>query len=197
MKKNVTMAVLGVCAIVALCETASARGLLGERYASAFFGLTKFGDSMMDSTGTGFGAGLNLPVDERLDLNFALSHQEIDRDVWWSDDIDATTFLGGANIVVKPGEKYCPFIIGRLGVIDVDSDKEGMFALGGAVEVDLTEETAVTPSLVFEHADDTNDIVLGVDGNYWFTKRFFALAGCAIGFDDGDFAFTLGAGFNF
>jgi len=193
--------VLGV--VVSVQSAAVARGLLGERYANVQFGVTRPGDSLVrsiDSSVIGFGAGLNLPVKDNVDLTFAFSHQELDGDTWWGGDVsvDSNAFLGGANLLLRPGQETCPFLIGRFGLVDSDAvDTEPMIALGGGVQFDVSENGAVTPTLVFEHVDDVDDLVLGVDGNVWFSDKFVGLAGVAVGFDEGDLAFTLGVGFAF
>jgi hypothetical protein len=202
MRKSGVVVLMGMCAIAGLPGLTSARGLLGERYGSLYLGMTRPGDSTIrsiDSAVVGFGADLNLPLKEDIDLNFSISHQELDGDtaLGQSVNVDTTAFIGGANLLLQPGEKVCPFAIGRVGIVDVDGDTEGMIALGGAVQVDLTKDAAVTPSLVFHHIDDTDDLVLGADGNLWLSDSVFAIAGIAVGFDEGDLIFTLGAGLAF
>ncbi len=204
MRNHVTLSVLVVCTMIGLSlKNVSARGLLGERYGGLSVSMTRPGDDFLrsiDNSVISYGANLNLPVHEKVDVTLAVSHQEFEGNLagWGEISIGTTTFLAGANVLLRPDQKYCPFVIGRAGVVDVDDgDSEAIIMLGGGIEMDLTENAAVTPSLVFEHVDDINEFVLELDGNLWFTENFFGLAGIGYGLDEGDVMFGFGVGLSF
>ncbi len=195
---------LALCLSIVPARTVSARGLLGERYANLQFGITRPGNSAaraIDDSAVGVGAGLNWPVNDSVDLNFAFAHQEFaGRSVWGSyRDIETNSLIGGANLLVSPGEQTCPFLAGRFGLVHSNgsNDIDPLVALGGGVQFDLTDSAAVTPSLIFHHVDETDDLVLSLDGNLWIAEDLVALGGVGVGFDEGDLLFTLGVGLAF
>lgn len=195
------VAILGLlagCTVALGPTTAHARGLLGERYASVQLGLTRPGNSRLrgiDSSVFGFGAGLNWPVAERVDLNVAFTREELDGRTF---DITSTAVIGGANYLIWPDGRTCPFLAGRLGIVDADpGGSDPLIAFGGGLQFDVNEKAALTPSLTFIHVDDASDVVLAGEGNYWITDRFFGLAGLGFGLDEGDIVLTVGAGLQF
>jgi len=199
MVRNATRLVATVVCIIGLGSSAvEARGLLGERYGSLHLGVTRPGNSRLreiDSSVIGFGASMNLPVTGNVDLNFALSREELDGGTF---EIDLTSFQGGVNYLISPESETCPFLIGRLGIVDTSpGDSDPMIALGGGIEFGLNDKTALTPSLVFMHVDDADDLILSGEGNYWITESVFGVAGLGIGLDEGDIVVTLGAGVRF
>ncbi|MBN1362106.1 MAG: hypothetical protein JW993_16040 [Sedimentisphaerales bacterium] len=199
MARDVTRLVVTTVCITALGASAvDARGLLGERYGSLQLGVTRPGNSRLrsiDSSVIGFGAGLNVPVTGNVDLAFVVSREELSGGLV---DVESTSFQGGANYLISPESQTCPFLIGRLGIVDTSpGDSDPMIALGGGIEFDLNDKAALTPSLVFVHIDDADDLILSGEGNYWITERVFGLAGLGIGLDEGDIVFTIGAGLQF
>jgi hypothetical protein len=196
-KRLTTLSVLAACILATGSSPADARGLLGEPYGSFRLGTTRPGESAVraiDNSILGFGAGVNWPVDNNIDLNFSFSREKLSGAGL---DVKSTAFTVGANVFASPRDRVCPFLIGRFGLFDTaPGGTDPLVAFGGAVQFDLTREAALTPSLVFVHAGD-GDVILSGEGNYWFTDRVFGLAGIAIGLDEGDVAFTLGAGLHF
>jgi len=203
MRKRTILVLVILTSLMGTQRAATARGLLGERYAGIQFGITRPGDSLVrniDSSVIGLGVELNLPASDSVDLAFSFSHQELDGTAAWGRNVsvDTNAFLGGANLLLSPDQKTCPFLIGRFGVVDMDNaDTEPMIVVGGGVQLDITETGAVTPSLVFQHVDDVDDVVLSVEGNKWFSDNFVGLAGIGVGFDEGDLMFTFGVGLAF
>ena len=187
-----------VCVVFLPVETAQARGLLGEQFAAAQLSFTRPGDAILrdiDDSVWGFGARVNVPATERIDFSASLARTSLEGG---STDIDTSTFLVGVNVMLSPLKPVCPFIIGRLGLLDTNpGDTDPMISLGAGVQYDFMENAALTPSLVFTHADDYDDVILGLEGNYWFTDKVFGIAGLAVGIDSEDVGLTIGAGMRF
>ncbi len=202
-KNAVFVMVPAFCLSILLASPASARGLLGHRYADLQFSVTRPGDDALrdaDSSVLGLGVGLNWPVSDHVDFNFAFSHQQFEaRRLWGRNvDVDTSTFLGGLNFLLSPGAKTCPFLMGRFGFVHSSLiDTEPVVALGAGVQLDLTDTAALAPSLVFQHVDHVDDVTLGVDGNLWLAEDLVGIAGIGYGFDEGDLVFALGIGLGF
>jgi hypothetical protein len=179
-------------------ETAQARGLLGVRYGTAQVTVTRPGDSALrdiDDSVWGFMGTVNIPATDRIDFSASVSRRSFEGG---GTDIDTAVFLGGVNVALSPLDPVCPFIIGRIGLVDTDpGDTDPLISFGVGVQYDFTEEAALTPSLVFTHVDDYDDVILGLEANYWFNDRIFGIGGLAIGIDDEDIGLMFGAGLEF
>jgi opacity protein-like surface antigen len=190
-----------------------ARGLLGERYADVFIGMTKPDSRPYEQapdTILLFGGDLNWPVSQGLDLHLDLGHERFDETDF---EGTATSALVGVNAHFRPGKPVNPFVIARFGIVassveepdyvtSPDSDDTGLgLMVGGGAEFEIGPSAAVRPSLVYQRlsaeGEDVDDAVLGLDGNLWFTKNVFGLAGVAIGLTEGDFTLFGGVGLGF
>jgi len=179
-------------------ETTQARGLLGQRYAAGLFSVTRPGNKMLraiDDSVFGFGATVNFPTTDRVDTIVAFNRQNFEGG---GTDIDTTMLAGGVNVMLSPLDPFCPFVIGRVGFSTADpGDTDAMISLGLGAQYDVAANAALTPSIVYTHVDDYDDVILSIEGNYWFTDRIFGVTGLGVGVDKEDIAFTIGAGVSF
>lgn len=192
------LCLLVVCIMMLGADTAQARGLLGQRYASGQLTFTRPGDATLraiDNSVWGFAATGNFPATDRVDVTASVSRRSLEGH---GIDIDTSAFLGGVNVMLSPLDPVCPFIIGRIGLVDTNpGDTDPLISLGAGVQYDFTAAAALTPSLVYTHVDDYDDVILGLEGNYWFTDRVFGIGSLAVGIDDEDVGFMIGAGVEF
>ncbi len=217
-RRSSILTLLALCLSACYPVVVQGRGLLGERYVDVLIGVTKPGDDVLEELDNSimlFGAELNWPLRRDVDLNVSASHEEIDgtlSDAFGVARLQAqfTSVLVGANFQFRPEEKVNPFLIGRFGLVhtqieeregalgtDIQTETDAGVVLGAGVEFDLNKDAAVTPSLTYQRAGDADDVILGADVNVWFTDALFALGGLAIGFEEADLTFFIGAGLGF
>jgi opacity protein-like surface antigen len=217
-RKGLMWVVLLVFVSVCASSSVQACGLLGERYASALVGFTRPGNDWLDNVDDSIlhlGAGLNWPVRDDLDVVVSLSHQRLDGTAYslmgGSDRLEATTtgVFAGVNLQLRPGESVNPFLIGRMGLVRSEGEREGpagtdswddtdgALAAGAGVQFDAAKDVAVAPSFVYHRTGGADDISLGTEVSLCLAERIFGLGGLSVGFHEGDVSFFLGAGLKF
>jgi len=194
-----------------------ARGLLGERYFAFSAGVERPGDSFVRSIDDSIffaNAGLNFPVDRNVDWTVGVGYAKAEGSVVVDGatlDLEATGFLAETGPVYHffPDEQINPFVGATagfartkaearyLGFKEEETETDFAFSVGGGVEILIGDRLAFTPSVGYYRIGNEDDVIAGIGGSFWVTDAFFVGARFSYGFDDGDTAVSLGAGFTY
>lgn len=204
-----------VAGLLFLCfvQSVSAQGLLGKRYAGIQIAQANPGEEFVeeiDNSILQLCGGINLPVNTNTDAQIILSYAKLDGD-YHDIDVDAA-FKGaicGISYHFTPEQRANPFIGVRAGlvIIDAKASVEGYnksedetnfaFSLATGVEIDLSKEAAIRPTVEYLSIDNEDDFITGISANYWFNDSIFSGLGTSYAFDHGDISYSASIGFNF
>ena len=211
-RNTLTIIIVIVVVGIFLCTySARAQGLLGKRYAGFMIGQTNPGDNdveRIDDAILELGAEVNIPINPNADVNFSTSYAKLDGEVARI-DVEATAIglLGGINYHFSPERNINPYIGVDAGIVRRDVEVSGSgndedetdfaFSLGGGMEIDLSPQVALRPSMGYSRVGDDDDIHTGISLSYWFNQNVFGLVGLSYAFDEGDLTYGVGLGMGF
>lgn len=170
-------------------DSASGQGLLGRKYFEIRGGVVAPQDDVVqeiDDIGPLIGAAVNHPLTEHFDLNLGVEYSRLSGDFGNAEyTINAIGFAGGANYHFRPDERIDPFVGLSAGFVEFDSEFqsphfkqsdrrfEPSLAMGGGLEIDLTDKVAIRPQLLYSQIDDVDEFSVGAGVNYWWTEEIF------------------------
>ncbi|MCB7129566.1 MAG: porin family protein [Candidatus Brocadiales bacterium] len=219
---------IGALVLLTTCcyQPATAQGLLGERYVDATFGMSRPSDDALrqiSSWAVGGGLSLNVPLQDRLDLEISTNIMSFDGTAVLPGPMlvgfDSDLFEIGTSLNwhFRPGCRIDPFIGAGVGyqsqklevtngfvVVRANSD-EIIYRLKAGFEITLTEQIAVRTSVSTGDAFDdasfksavSDNVFLSSDLIWWIDDSWFTRLGIGSNFDDTDvqLEFSLGRRF--
>ncbi len=210
MKKVLVVSLIVLASLLfANAVPANARGLMNERFASIGYGIFKPGDDSIkdiDDSITAIIAQVNIPMNERVDLNFSFSQQKLEGTDPIGDSYEVTSDAIGISAyytLESKLENMKPYIFGGLSRVssDVNATIGGLpysdeqtdtgYNIGLGLEKNLTASAAATASISYETIDSESDIGVNVFLNNWFTDTLGAVLGAGYYTDDGDMLFHV------
>ncbi len=176
---------LALTLLVGLASSLSGQGFLGESYGEASLGYAKLKEGNFRPDGWGLGAAVNFPaldvaqgvgIDFRLDAGY----------VRLSEGGASARALGAGLTVpffIETGPGIRPFLAPNGGVVRARSggvrDTSGFIGLTGGVELEVSPEIYVTPTIDYNY--DTDDSVktwsYGIEGAYNFAPQYALFLG--------------------
>lgn len=208
MKKLLVVALLLVAA-----RLATARGLMGERYADVSAGVIRPGERAArayDEAVLTFGAGVNVPVHSHVDVWASAGTSRLEGENAGV-RMEAENVGGrvGSLLHLAPGTGFDPAFGVGLGYSETDVTRRSARArsdrthenttIAGwfGVELDAGRGLSVTPYVEYTHWFDNdnieNDVAVGIGVNRWINRRWAVAADLSHEFDGRDVGISVAA----
>jgi len=216
MKERLICVVALTVFVMFVAAPSFAKGLLGNRYTNGMLGQTTPGDDDLREFDDSIIYGMlyfNFAVNQNLDANASWRGSSMEGDIEQTNfEVNTQTILGGIDYHFSPGSKMNPVVGVKVGYTFVEAkasasgytepsgfeeDDDFAFSVGGGIEVDISDKTAIRPTIVYNKFGDEDDVAAGLGLNIWFTKDSFARLTTSYAFDNGDFSYAAGLGFGF
>ena len=185
-------------------------GCLGKHYLGFSIGNTILGDEdleNLDYSILSLGGNINIPVGPTTDFVISLSYSKSEAE-FGSIDVTAssTSLIGGFNFHFGPEQNIDPFIGLRFGIVRSeaeaslygysadDYEDSYAFAVGAGLEVDLSNSTALRPTLEYDKVEDVDDIIAGMHLSIWFNKMIFISIGSSYALEGKNITYSGGIG---
>jgi hypothetical protein len=210
--------------IAAGASTASAAGLLGQRYVSATLDYVNWDDEAFVDDGWGGSLVYNQPLNKSIDLSLNYSHLKSDAGeghisadafgflgTWYTNAANGKLYLRGdigwaktsSNLVVFPidSEGTTPPVAAQVpGGNGLFDDDFTFYALETGLELALGDKASITPFVAYAHPFHNNDgngsWDFGVKSDYDITNSTSVLVSAAVD-DDSNLQFSAGFVFRF
>jgi len=182
----------GTSAFAQQAAPATSAGLLGQRYASAEFGVININHFALDQFGAG--VGVNLPLTANLDLGLGYAHTWVES----FSDIDSDILSADLTSYFSQGA-IKPFGTIALGYDWNDFDDGAIWAVRAGFEYDVNPSFSTAISVGYSddfESGDASQWDVDVRAHYWVTRSVAAIATVSL-IEHGNVGYSLGVAVRF